>query len=121
MIAIVLMCACLHVDNLSSRRILSVAVLARRRRSVHDRRAIQTVVVHRISRRRLGIEENGWCVYTSVFINVICVPLLGKKKVTLEVGGNAAVIVDDVDEGIEQITDRIVMGAYMQSGQSCIR
>lgn len=44
----------------------------------------------------------------------------GKKKVTLELGGNAACIVDDLDEGIETIVDRIVIGAFYQSGQSCI-
>lgn len=43
----------------------------------------------------------------------------GKKKVTLELGGNAAVIVDegvDLDHAIA----RIVFGAFYQSGQSCI-
>jgi acyl-CoA reductase-like NAD-dependent aldehyde dehydrogenase len=43
----------------------------------------------------------------------------GKKKVVLELGGNAAVIVDrdaDLDDAIE----RIVFGAFYQSGQSCI-
>jgi acyl-CoA reductase-like NAD-dependent aldehyde dehydrogenase len=42
-----------------------------------------------------------------------------KKKVTLELGGNAAVIVDqDVD--LDDAVGRIVFGAYYQSGQSCI-
>ena len=43
----------------------------------------------------------------------------GKKKVVLELGGNAAVIVDrdaDLDDSVE----RIVFGAFYQSGQSCI-
>lgn len=43
----------------------------------------------------------------------------GKKPVILELGGNAACIVDhdtDLDDAIE----RIVFGAYYQSGQSCI-
>jgi len=43
----------------------------------------------------------------------------GKKKVVLELGGNAAVIVDhdtDLDDAIE----RIVFGAFYQSGQSCV-
>ncbi len=42
-----------------------------------------------------------------------------KKHVTLELGGNAAVVVDrdaDVDDAIE----RCVFGGYYQSGQSCI-
>jgi len=43
----------------------------------------------------------------------------GKKKVVLELGGNAAVV---VDEGIdlEDTVERIVVGAFYQSGQSCI-
>ncbi len=43
----------------------------------------------------------------------------GKKKVTLELGGNAACI---VDEGVDvaDATERIVFGAFYQSGQSCI-
>jgi acyl-CoA reductase-like NAD-dependent aldehyde dehydrogenase len=43
----------------------------------------------------------------------------GKKKVTLELGGNAAVIVD-ADTDIDHAVQRIVFGAFYQSGQSCI-
>ena len=43
----------------------------------------------------------------------------GKKKVVLELGGNAAVIVD-ADADVDDAVDRIVFGAYYQSGQSCI-
>ncbi len=43
----------------------------------------------------------------------------GKKKVVLELGGNAAVIVDE-DADIADAVDRIVIGAFYQSGQSCI-
>jgi len=43
----------------------------------------------------------------------------GKKKVVLELGGNAAVIVD-ADADLEDATSRIIFGAYYQSGQSCI-
>jgi len=43
----------------------------------------------------------------------------GKKKVVLELGGNAAVIVDR-DADIEDAVERIVFGAFYQSGQSCI-
>jgi acyl-CoA reductase-like NAD-dependent aldehyde dehydrogenase len=43
----------------------------------------------------------------------------GKKPVVLELGGNAACIVDrDVDE--DYAVDRLMMGAFYQSGQSCI-
>lgn len=43
----------------------------------------------------------------------------GKKPVVLELGGNAACLVDegtDLDDAVQ----RIVFGAYYQSGQSCI-
>ena len=43
----------------------------------------------------------------------------GKKKVILELGGNAACIVDE-DADLEDATDRIIIGAFYQSGQSCI-
>ena len=43
----------------------------------------------------------------------------GKKKVVLELGGNAACIVDS-DADIKDAIDRIVFGAFYQSGQSCI-
>ncbi|MBL4634025.1 MAG: aldehyde dehydrogenase family protein [Kofleriaceae bacterium] len=43
----------------------------------------------------------------------------GKKKVTLELGGNAAVIVDE-DADIDDAVERIIVGAFYQSGQSCI-
>lgn len=43
----------------------------------------------------------------------------GRKKVVLELGGNAAVIVDH-DTDIEDAVERIIFGAFYQSGQSCI-
>lgn len=43
----------------------------------------------------------------------------GKKKVVLELGGNAAVIVDE-DANLDDALERIVFGAFYQSGQSCI-
>jgi len=43
----------------------------------------------------------------------------GKKKVVLELGGNAAVIVD-ADTDLRDAVERIVFGAFYQSGQSCI-
>ncbi len=44
----------------------------------------------------------------------------GRKKVVLELGGNAACIVDrdwDLDDAVQ----RIVFGAFYQSGQSCVK
>ena len=43
----------------------------------------------------------------------------GQKKVALELGGNAAVIVD-ADTDLDDAVERIVFGAFYQSGQSCI-
>lgn len=42
-----------------------------------------------------------------------------KKRVTLELGGNAACIVDR-DADVAHAADRIVYGAFYQAGQSCI-
>ena len=44
----------------------------------------------------------------------------GKKKVVLELGGNAAVIVER-DADLDDAVRRIVFGAFYQSGQSCIK
>ncbi|OAN98821.1 aldehyde dehydrogenase family protein [Parasphingorhabdus sp.] len=43
----------------------------------------------------------------------------GKKPVILELGGNAAVIVD-ADADLDDALERIIFGAFYQSGQSCI-
>ena len=44
----------------------------------------------------------------------------GKKKVVLELGGNAAVVVDADTKDIDDAIERIIFGAFYQSGQSCI-
>lgn len=43
----------------------------------------------------------------------------GKKKVVLELGGNAACVVDH-DADLKEAVERIVFGAFYQSGQSCV-
>ncbi len=56
-----------------------------------------------------GSPEVGWALKTKA----------GKKKVILELGGNAACIVDrDVDQ--DYAASRLMIGAFYQSGQSCI-
>jgi len=56
-----------------------------------------------------GSDEVGWALKAKA----------GKKRVTLELGGNAAVIVDEgVD--LDDVVERLVVGAYQQAGQSCI-
>ncbi len=45
----------------------------------------------------------------------------GRKKVVLELGGNAACLVDaDQQDRLDHIVERVVFGAFYQSGQSCI-
>ncbi|MHC4610308.1 MAG: aldehyde dehydrogenase family protein, partial [Planctomycetota bacterium] len=56
-----------------------------------------------------GSPEVGWALKAKA----------GKKKVVLELGGNAACIVDEGTD-LEYAADRIVLGAFYQSGQSCI-
>src|SRR5699024_6280766 len=43
----------------------------------------------------------------------------GRKKVVLELGGNAACVVD-ADADISKVVERLTFGAFYQSGQSCI-
>lgn len=56
-----------------------------------------------------GSDEVGWALKAKA----------GKKKVVLELGGNAAAIVDR-DADLDHAVERIVFGAFYQSGQSCI-
>ncbi len=45
----------------------------------------------------------------------------GSKKVVLELGGNAACVVDrDQMDRIDQVVERLIFGGFYQSGQSCI-
>ena len=58
-----------------------------------------------------GSDKVGWALKSRV----------GKKKVVLELGGNAACIVDEtMAGGLDAVVDRLAFGAYYQSGQSCI-
>ena len=43
----------------------------------------------------------------------------GKKRVVLELGGNAAVLID-ADADLDDAVERVIFGAFYQSGQSCI-
>ena len=43
----------------------------------------------------------------------------GKKPVILELGGNAACVVDE-DADLQDAVNRLIVGAFYQSGQSCI-
>jgi len=56
-----------------------------------------------------GSQDVGWALKAKA----------GKKKVTLELGGNAACIVDE-GTNLEDAVQRIVFGAFYQSGQSCV-
>ena len=56
-----------------------------------------------------GSPEVGWALKAKA----------GKKPVVLELGGNAACIVD-ADADLDDAVQRLVIGAFYQSGQSCI-
>lgn len=56
-----------------------------------------------------GSPEVGWALKAKA----------GQKPVILELGGNAACVVDQ-DADIDDAVNRIVFGAFYQSGQSCI-
>lgn len=59
-----------------------------------------------------GSPEVGWALKAKA----------GKKKVVLELGGNAACIVDEDIRGLlmDDAVERLIVGAFYQSGQSCI-
>ena len=56
-----------------------------------------------------GSPEVGWVLKNNV----------GRKQVTLELGGNAGVIIHD-DADIDYAAERCAIGGYVQSGQNCI-
>ena len=56
-----------------------------------------------------GSDEVGWALKAKA----------GKKKVVLELGGNAACVIDH-DADLDDAVDRVITGAFYQSGQSCI-
>jgi len=43
----------------------------------------------------------------------------GRKRVVMELGGNAACLVD-ADADLDDVVERLVFGGYYQSGQSCV-
>ena len=69
----------------------------------------QAVLEHCVKRFRERFDELAWA---------LCVEA-GKKKVVLELGGNAAVVVD-ADADLDHALERVIFGGYYQSGQSCI-
>jgi len=56
-----------------------------------------------------GSAEVGWQLKT----------LAGRKRVALELGGNAGVVIDE-DAGVERAVGRVKFGAFVFAGQSCI-
>ncbi|MDG5747059.1 aldehyde dehydrogenase family protein [Qipengyuania sp. XHP0207] len=56
-----------------------------------------------------GSDEVGWALKARA----------GKKKVVLELGGNAACVIDH-DADLDDAVERVIKGAFYQSGQSCI-
>ena len=56
-----------------------------------------------------GSEQVGWYLKN----------IVGRKKVTLELGGNAAVIVDE-SANLEDVAKKVAVGAFIYAGQICI-
>ncbi len=56
-----------------------------------------------------GSDQVGW------HLKSIC----GKKKVTLELGGNAAVIIDESAD-LEGVAKKVAIGSFIYAGQTCI-
>jgi acyl-CoA reductase-like NAD-dependent aldehyde dehydrogenase len=56
-----------------------------------------------------GSSEVGWALKARA----------GKKSVILELGGNAACVIDEGTD-VEDAVSRVIVGAFYQSGQSCI-
>jgi acyl-CoA reductase-like NAD-dependent aldehyde dehydrogenase len=46
--------------------------------------------------------------------------LAGSKSVTLELGGNAAVVVEELSEPVSDMTHRIAFGSFAHAGQICV-
>jgi acyl-CoA reductase-like NAD-dependent aldehyde dehydrogenase len=46
--------------------------------------------------------------------------LAGHRSLTLELGGNAAVIIEDLSQSAEEIAERVAFGAFSYSGQICV-
>ncbi len=57
----------------------------------------------------IGSSDVGWALKAKA----------GKKPVVLELGGNAVCIVD-ADANLQDAVERIIFGAFYQSGQSCV-
>ena len=57
-----------------------------------------------------GSEKVGWYLKN----------IAGKKRVTLELGGNAAVVVDESAENLPDISKTVAVGAFLYAGQICI-
>lgn len=46
--------------------------------------------------------------------------IAGQKSITLELGGNAALIVEEITEPVEEMARRVTFGSFAFSGQICI-
>ena len=76
-------------------------------RRIADMEVLPNVVMKLLS--FTGSPEVGWALKAKA----------GRKKVVLELGGNAGCIVDK-DADLQFVANRITFGAFYQSGQSCI-
>lgn len=77
-----------------------------------DSNVSEELVTHPVFRKIsfTGSDKVGWRIRQ----------IAGAKDVTLELGGNAAVIIDEIPEDPAAVADRIAFGAYAYSGQICV-
>ena len=68
---------------------------------------VESERVHKIS--FTGSAEVGWALKTAC----------GKKRITLELGGNAAVVLDEVDD-LASVATQVARAAFAYAGQICI-
>lgn len=85
------------------------------------KRALSVLLVDNATTRNLVAEERFRLVtFTgSAEVGWQLKNLAGKKKVLLELGGNAAVIIEP-DADLEYVAERIKFGGFVFAGQSCI-
>ena len=89
--------------DLPRRRVLDPALPSRRCRSVHHGRPSEAAQLYRLAGRRLGVKGPG-----------------GQEEGRARTRAATRRVIVDADADLDDATERIVFGAFYQSGQSCI-
>lgn len=132
-------CVCLCVDvcfaaylaltvHAIARLVVDCAVAAGRGGCVGYRRAHTLAEFHRFAKDWLGScrqssffsRSNSYTRYAHPIMLMVwmcvCVQMMkvraGRKKVVLELGGNAACVIDDIGVGLNTIVERLMMGGF---------